>query len=1254
MLERPRGSQWFEVDGSLVFADVSGFTKLSERLAEQGKAGAEELTEILNGTFTELLTVSFAEGGDLLKYGGDALLLLFRGDHHAQRACRATHLMRSALRDRGAIDTGRGKVTLKVSQGVHSGTFTCFLAGGDQRELIIAGRSATCVTDMETAADAGQILVSPDTRAMLPGGCVGAAKGPGFLLRRAPDAEPVPPPPPPAADADVPERFIPLAIRARVQAQLREAEHRYTTIGFVHVFGLDDLIADAGPEAVLERLDRLVRVVEKGTGDAGLCLISSDIAGDGTKLILTAGAPDAVEDGEGRMLSVVGAVLDEIDDLGLHAGVNAGHVFAGEVGAPFRAVYTVIGDAVNLAARLMAKAGPGELIAHRPTLERAAVQFETEPLEPFMVKGKSKPIEASTVGTRLGARERRAVLDAPFMGRDAEMALLTEVLDGARESRGGSVTLAGDAGLGKSRLAEVFAARHHDIPSTRLTCEPFLTERPYFMARLILRRMLGIDIEADPAAAGAGLTSVVERRAPEVAQFIPLLAIAVDAAVASTTAVDQITPANRSKVLAEVADTVLRRVVDQPQLFVIENAEWMDEASAALLARSFQQLGSRPWMVLLTSRGTAAGLHAGLGFPTQVIELEPLDESTVSAIAATAMIDSAVPAHELEALCARSAGNPLYLLELVNARLSAGSIEEIPTSLEDIVTARIDRLDPPDRRALRYTAVLGDRFAPRLATLAFDDVLPGIRDAGLWGRLDEFLVEERGGDLRFAHDLLRQVAYEGLPFNRRRELHERVGLSLEASGQPLTDDRLSMLSLHFDQARDHDRAWRYSREAGERAQTKYANLEAATFFERAIQHGRAEHTADDLDLAEVAEELGDVCDLIGRFDRASWGYSLARSVRVDDIASAPRLHRKEGVIRVRSGRYRAALGWYRRALGFAEALPERERAFEEAELATAYAGVRYRQGKVAECVRWSRRALDVAPAGGNRRAEAHAYYLLDAALTDLGDPAAEEVRGLALPIFEELGDLQGQANVLNNLGVDALYDGKWDEAAEHWERCRDARWRGGDVVGIADVSHNLGEMRSDQGRFDEAESLMREARRIWRAAQYPLGVAASTNGLGRLAARSGRIDDGLELLTTSLESFKALDATVWMWEVEVRIGEALAYGGRFADAADHIDRVLAAYDLAAAPGLQAMAWRVSGIARAGLDDQAGALAELDRAIEEATSRDETFESALSMFERARLGADPTQANEDSSRAAELFTRLGVDPARVVSPAPTAR
>ena len=212
------------LDGTLVFADVSGFTKLSEKLAEQGKAGAEELTQILLGTFTDLLSEAHDEGGDLLSFGGDALLLAFVGDGHATRATRAAVRMRSALKARGPVQTGRGRVTLKISQGAHTGTFHLVLAGEQQRELLVIGPDATLVTDIEGAASAGQVVVSHATAAGLPDAIVGADIGPGLLVRRLPTGVdyfdfPV------ASELDR-STLVPAAVRRRAESGEKDAEHR--------------------------------------------------------------------------------------------------------------------------------------------------------------------------------------------------------------------------------------------------------------------------------------------------------------------------------------------------------------------------------------------------------------------------------------------------------------------------------------------------------------------------------------------------------------------------------------------------------------------------------------------------------------------------------------------------------------------------------------------------------------------------------------------------------------------------------------------------------------------------------------------------------------------------------------------------------------------------------------------------------------------------------------------------------------------
>ncbi len=155
-----------EVLGSVAFVDISGFTKLSEGLAKHGKVGAEELTATIGTCFVSLLDIAVANGGRLLKFGGDALLLLFTGEAHEARACRAAS--RHAPRSCGwwAASTVLGqRVSLRMSVGVHSGRFHFFLVGDSHRELIVTGPGASTTVTMEGTAEAGEIVISPDTAA---------------------------------------------------------------------------------------------------------------------------------------------------------------------------------------------------------------------------------------------------------------------------------------------------------------------------------------------------------------------------------------------------------------------------------------------------------------------------------------------------------------------------------------------------------------------------------------------------------------------------------------------------------------------------------------------------------------------------------------------------------------------------------------------------------------------------------------------------------------------------------------------------------------------------------------------------------------------------------------------------------------------------------------------------------------------------------------------------------------------------------
>jgi class 3 adenylate cyclase len=164
---RDGAPSWQLVDGSLLFVDISGFTKMSERLARHGRLGAEEVTDAVEACFGALLALAYAAGGSLLKFGGDALLILFAGPEHETRAATSAIAMQERLGHVGEIDTSAGRVKLRMSAGVHSGTFGCFLVGESHRELVLAGLDVSTVVEMEGTASAGQIVVSAATAAAI-------------------------------------------------------------------------------------------------------------------------------------------------------------------------------------------------------------------------------------------------------------------------------------------------------------------------------------------------------------------------------------------------------------------------------------------------------------------------------------------------------------------------------------------------------------------------------------------------------------------------------------------------------------------------------------------------------------------------------------------------------------------------------------------------------------------------------------------------------------------------------------------------------------------------------------------------------------------------------------------------------------------------------------------------------------------------------------------------------------------------------
>jgi class 3 adenylate cyclase/tetratricopeptide (TPR) repeat protein len=1215
------------LDGSLVSVDISGFTALAERLSAKGKAGAEELVQRISACFDRLIDVAERHGGDVLKFRGDALLLFFRDDRHPERAAGAASDMQWTIESMITQD-----VELRMSVGVHSGECHFFLASAPHRELMIAGPGATRVFELEDLATAGEIVLSAETAAAVEPEWIGDERDGAFLMRRLePGSSTIPPPP------DLPGvrlfEYVPGPLRAHLAVSSGEAEHRQVTVAFVKLSQTDEVVAAGGPEALLERIDRLAASVDRACSTYGVTWLESDIDVNAVKLYLTGGAPASSGQDEEGMLRALRDIVATDVGLPLRAGVNRGHVFTGDIGNSARRTYAVMGDAVNLAARLTARAKAGDILTTGDVLDRARTTYATEK-EPLLVKGKERAVTAHRVGEPTGTRDDAYADATPIVGRERELELVQAAVNGARMRQLQVVELVGEPGIGKSRLVQELRTLALGFTQLNTAAEQYASSTPFHAWRNLLRQLAGITPDASREQAGSQLAPFVAGVMPDLASWLPLLAIPFDAEVLPTPESDALDPAASRDKLLETVETFLERILMMPTLIVIEDAHWLDDSSRSLLLQLTRQAAARPWFVCVTTR-PAAEPSVHLDGPVQRVELAPLG-AEVSAELALALADEVALSSEiLAALTERAGGNPLFVRELVSAARAGDALETLPESVESLLTTRIDTLDPENRMLLRYAAVVGPTFELEFLGSVLGDDVPDAGDPVRWEFLHEFVVDTGETSYAFRHDLIRATAYEGLSFGRRREIHGRVARALEERGSDVT-----LLSLHFFEAAEYGEAWEYSVAAGERAQTTFANVIAAELYERAIAAAENLPELERADVARVLESLGDVAELFGAYDRAVDALARARALvgATSPIVDA-RLLGKQGMVSERIGRYTEALANCAAGLERLDDAPEGpERDSVRASLELNAGAIHYRQTNNEKAIRLLEAAAEHADRAGDRKKLAHAYYLLDAAHSDFGSPDGIHYLELARPIYEEIGDYRGLGVVLSNLGIHAYYEGRWHEALAFYRESQATMERAGYVGAVIQVN-NEAEVLSDQGRVDEAVPLFETYLRTARASRGRFHEGAALSNLARAAARSGRFDEAHELFDEALVVFAELSAERFAVEAKARIAECLVFEGRYREALEVATECREAAAKSPVGGVEALILRSIGYAYHQARQPEEGRPHFEESLRIARELKVQYEVALTL--RAMVATKFPDADALAAESDEILERLGV-------------
>lgn len=1233
--------RYLPVDGSLAFVDISGFTALTERLSRKGKIGAELMRDTLDDVFRALLDEAYDWGAGLLKWGGDALLLLFDGPGHPQRATRAMWELQQTIERVGRLRVSGGTVTLRMSIGVSTGTIEFFTAGSVHHELLVAGPVATETVSIEAIADAGEIGISPRLAALLDPECIGAPKGDAFLLAAPPDVERSRAPEVGSVSGLTVASCIPIAGRAHVLLERSEPEHRTITAAFIDLMDTDELLGKLGPQAFAEALDERVRSIQEAALRHEVPFYETDIGKGSVKALLTAGAPSSTGHDEEQVLRTLREVMDRPGVIPMRVGVNTGKVFTGDFGPPYRRSYRVFGDAINTAARVMSRAEAGQILATEVVLDRSRTMFETTPIEPFKAKGKAQLVKASIVGPIAGRKGERDA-ETPIIGRDRELEVLLAVLDDVRRGNGWVIELAGAAGLGKSRLVRELIDRVGDARMLHSRCEEYEMSTPYYVFRAPMRAALGLSVGAETQTVERRLREVAERVEPDLLPWIPLLGILLGV---------ELPPTPETRALDErflrdkLADVTLRflgsTLGGTATLFVVEDAQFADEASSDLLSRLSHAASGLRYALLLTHstpEKTWAAFEEDGRRCLQLVVL-PLTHEHVVEIVQLATDEEPLAPHDVELIAQRSAGNVLFLFELLDMVRKTGSTDALPDSVEAVVAADIDRLAPPDRMVLRYASVLGATFDPDLLETALHG--EAALDAELWERLRGLVNPDPDGGMRFRNTLVRDAAYEGLPFRRRRQLHGRVAEAIEVAPDAV-EEEAGALALHFSEARRHEKAWYYGRLAGDRARTVAAYVEAARFYELALRSGRFVRGVRPKDRARVWLALAKARDGAGLFDSGFAALVQATRLFEGDSVEQAEVFRLRAVARYRRAAYAAGLRETATGLRLLEGvdLPAARRI--TAGLRAQRSLIKATQGHPREAVVLGERAIAEAKRSRALKALTRAYEAVDEGYRLLGKPEKAVHEQLGLEILRKLGETRDAGITEMNLGVQAYADGRWADAVAWYERSQQDSASAGDHQMVACTGANLGEVLVSLGRLDEAEAVLTDARRVLRATGEVAFALFTETQLARVLLERGRPREAFDMLRKILEEAQQLDHVTATLEVAINFASAATAAGEPKLALAELERAAAkAGDEVALFAAPVNRVRAEALAALGRLDEAEEC--LERALAQARRQALLYHELLVLRQRALLclirGVEPDP--EELREAGRLAQLLGV-------------
>jgi len=680
--------------------------------------------------------------------------------------------------------------------------------------------------------------------------------------------------------------------------QETERERKQVTVLFSDLSGSTSMSERLDPEEVKEIMSQVfgeaAQVVTKYSG-----FIEKFI---GDAIMALFGVPDAHEDDPVRAIMVARELSDLVEAmnpkleeragqaLSMHTGINTGLVVTGEVDIQV-GTHGTTGDTINLASRLRSLAGAGEIIVGSETYRQAEGLFVFESLEPTKVKGRAEPVQIYKVVSskrRPVKVHRLSGLRADLIGREAEVSRLADAFERLQNGRGTIVSICGDAGTGKSRLVEEF--RNSLDPGAIQWVEghayPYSQNIPYFPLIDLFNRALQLEDGDTPERLRrkieAGIRRLVRRREDVVPYIGGLFSL-------SYPETEGVSPEYWKLQLGVAVETVFSALTDRaPTVICIEDIHWADPSSIDLFRHILLESPDsalflcvyRPFFSLLDSHQLG-----GLREQYQEIQLTDLSPSESEDMIESLLETRILPSELRRLIREKAEGNPFYLEEMINTLIDSGTLildnsgwqlsrlvdhSGTPSTVQGIISARLDRLERETKRVIQEASVIGRAF--------YYEILKRI--TSIKAHIDQYLDGLEGIDLIrkrslepdleyvFKHALTHEAVYNGLLKSDRQGIHERIALVTERLFSERISEFYEALAFHFEQGRSLHRAVHYHIKAGEKCLNRYAVEESHQYFRRAYEllSGKPDKTREERELLlDVLIQWGPVHNYRGDF-----------------------------------------------------------------------------------------------------------------------------------------------------------------------------------------------------------------------------------------------------------------------------------------------------------------------------------------------------------------------------------------------------